>query len=57
MPVTKCAHCGGGQDYLQTGLDSLHCLRCGHLTHVDGTQIPKEPVFDGGHIPENLRPR
>jgi hypothetical protein len=54
--VRHCAHCGAGCDYLQAGLDSFHCLSCGHLTFTDGTPIPAEPIFDGGFDPSALRP-
>ena len=54
--LSRCAHCGAGTDYLQAGLDSSHCLNCGWLTGADRTQVPREPVFEGGHDPAKLRP-
>jgi hypothetical protein len=38
-----CAHCGSAE--LQALVHAYQCLRCGRLTHVDGTALQPDPQF------------
>jgi hypothetical protein len=38
-----CAHCGSAE--LEALVHAYGCLRCGRLTHTDGTALQPDPQF------------